>query len=348
VARITSREIIIVGAGGIVRDAHLPAYCKAGLRVAGIYDIDSTKAAALAAEYGIPVVLGSMNDVKYASRNVVFDFATPPDAFPQLISYLPQRAALLLQKPMGRTLEEARKICEACRAKKLDAAVNFQLRFAPAIAKARRMIEQGSIGELHDMEIRVTVYTPWHLWNFLERAPRLEILYHSIHYVDLIRSFLGNPARVYARTVKHPATSKLASTRTNIIMDYGDLVRANITTNHGHAYGQKHQESYVKWEGTRGAIKVGIGVLMDYPKGRPDTLEFVILEDGKEPEWQTDIVEGNWFPDAFIGSMESLLAFVEGKTNTLPTAVDDALNTMAVVESAYESSDRGGVPVIHT
>jgi predicted dehydrogenase len=345
---LNSREIIIVGAGGIVRGAHLPAYRKAGLRVAGIYDIDSAKAAALAAEYGIPMVLGSMSDVRKASQNTVFDFATPPDAFLHLISCLPEGAAVLLQKPMGRTLTEARTIREACRAKKLNAAVNFQLRFAPAIAKARQMIERGCIGELHDMEIRVTVYTPWHLWSFLERAPRLEIVYHSIHYVDLIRSFLGNPARVYARTVRHPAASKLASTRTNIIMDYGDLVRANITTNHGHAYGQKHQESYVKWEGTRGAIKVGLGVLMDYPKGRPDTFEFVILEDGKEPEWQTDVVEGNWFPDAFIGSIGSLFAFVDGKTNVLPTAVDDALKTMAVVESAYESSDRGGVAVAYT
>jgi len=342
-----SRNIIIVGAGGIVRDAHLPAYRKAGFRVAGIYDIDQPKAATLAAEYGIPVVYNSMSELKGASKNAVFDLATPPDAFTQLISCFAEGAAVLLQKPMGRTLAEARAILMACRAKKLTAAVNFQLRFAPAIVRARQIIEQGEIGELHDMEVRVTAYTPWHLWTFLESAPRLEILYHSIHYVDLIRSFLGNPTRVYARTVKHPAASNLAPTRTNIIMDYGDLVRANITTNHGHAYGQKHQESYVKWEGTRGAIKVGLGVLLDYPKGRPDTFEFAILDTGKEPEWKAEIVAGNWFPDAFIGSMTSLLDFVARKTATLPTAVDDALETMAVVESAYESSDRGGVPVLY-
>src|ERR1022692_4060294 len=53
-------------------------------------------------------------------------------------------------------------------------------------------------------------------------------------------------------------------------MDYGDMVRANIQTNHGHAYGPKHQESYAKWEGTRGAIKTRLGVLLDYPRGLPD------------------------------------------------------------------------------
>lgn len=174
-----SREIIIVGAGGIVRDAHLPAYRKAGFRVAGIYDINQAKAATLAAEYGIPVVYDGMSDVKAASNEAVVDLATPPDTFPQLISSLAGGAAVLLQKPMGRTLDEARAILLACRSKKLTAAVNFQLRFAPAIVKARQMIDQGEIGKLHDMEVRVTAYTPWHLWTFLESAPRLEILYHT-------------------------------------------------------------------------------------------------------------------------------------------------------------------------
>ena len=78
------------------------------------------------------------------------------------------------------------------------------------------------------MEVRVSVYTPWHLWTFLEGIPRVEIVYHSMHYVDLIRSFLGEPSGVHAKTVKHPATPKLAATRSNIILDYGDEIRASI------------------------------------------------------------------------------------------------------------------------
>ena len=56
---------------------------------------------------------------------------------------------------------------------------------------------------------------------------------------------------------------------------------------------------------------------------------------------------GNCFPDAFIGSMRSLLAFVNGESKVLPTAVDDALRTMEVVEAAYESNEHGGVGVMY-
>ncbi|HPU57778.1 MAG TPA: gfo/Idh/MocA family oxidoreductase, partial [Verrucomicrobiota bacterium] len=38
------RPIVIIGAGGIVRDAHLPAYRKANFPVAGIYDLNPAAA----------------------------------------------------------------------------------------------------------------------------------------------------------------------------------------------------------------------------------------------------------------------------------------------------------------
>ena len=132
------------------------------------------------------------------------------------------------------------------------------------------------IGELHDVEVRVTCHMPWEIWTFLFGIPRMEVLYHSIHYVDLVRSFLGEPAGVYCKTVKHPRQMQLASTRTAIAFDYGDVKRATITTNHGHDFGPRHQESYFKLEGTEGAIKGRIGVNLDYPRGAPDNLEYCV------------------------------------------------------------------------
>ncbi len=43
------RPIVIIGTGGIVADAHLPAYRKAGFQIAGLYDRDGAKASSLAA-----------------------------------------------------------------------------------------------------------------------------------------------------------------------------------------------------------------------------------------------------------------------------------------------------------
>ncbi len=331
-----------------MRDAHLPAYRKAGFEVASIFDSNRERALDLAKAFTIPSVTNSISEsVAGASPDSVFDIATPAKAFLDILKQLPDGCGVLIQKPMGDNLAEARRILDLCRAKKLKAAINFQMRQAPAIRAARKLIAEGRIGELHDLEVRVTVYTPWHLWTFLEEIPRVEILYHSIHYLDLVRSFFGDPKHVYAKTVKHPKMPKLASTRTNMILDYGDTLRANIQTNHGHEYGMKHQESYVKWEGTKGAIKTRLGLLMDYPKGVPDEFEYCVLGGDGAPEWKTVEIEGSWFPDAFIETVANLMCFVEGSSSELPSSVEDAFRTMALVEAAYESSASGGTEVCY-
>ena len=50
----------------------------------------------------------------------------------------------------------------------------------------------------------------------------MEILYHSIHSLDLIRAFPGEPYGVHALTLKHPKAPKLASTRSTLLLDYGE------------------------------------------------------------------------------------------------------------------------------
>jgi predicted dehydrogenase len=242
---------------------------------------------------------------------------------------------------MGETLQDAKEILQISREKRLKAGVNFQLRYAPFIKVARQMISEGLLGEICDIEVNVNVYTPWHLWSFLFDNPRVEILYHSIHYLDLVRSFLGNPLGVYAKTTKHPDQMQLASTRSNIIMDYGDRIRANILTNHAHKYGTRHQQSYIKFEGTKGAIKIKMGLLMDYPNGVPDEFEYIIIDENNSSEWRKVDIEGTWFPHAFMGPMIEVMRKTIGITKTIDNSVEDAIYTMACVEAAYISSASG-------
>lgn len=344
-----TRPIVLIGAGGIVKDAHLPAYRKAGFGTEVIFDLDRQKAAALAAEFGIPKVAATLDEaIALASADAVFDIALPPGAIMATLEKIPAGRGVLIQKPMGEDIGQAAVIHALCRRKKLTAAVNFQMRYAPYVIAARHLIDAGEIGEVHDMEVRVTVDTPWHLWPFFETLQRVEMAIHSIHYLDVVRSFLGNPRGIYAKSVKHPFTQKIASTRSAIILDYGDTLRANIQTNHGHAYGLEHQESYIKWEGTKGAIKARMGVLMDYPKGLPDQLQVCIFQDDKPTPWTEIPIEGSWFPDGFIGTMASVMIALEDPSRPAPTGVEDAFQTMALVEAAYESSASGATPISFT
>ncbi|HEX2618639.1 MAG TPA: Gfo/Idh/MocA family oxidoreductase, partial [Phototrophicaceae bacterium] len=210
----TPLPIVSIGMGGIVHDAHYPAYKIAGLPVVGGYDTSAERARTMQQKFDVPTLYDSLEAAfEQAPSNAVFDVAVPGYAILDVLKLMPANRAVLIQKPMGETMDEARAILKLCREKHLTAAINFQMRFMPQIIAARNMIAQGVIGEVNDMEVRMQIYTPWSTWPFLMHLPRLEILYHSIHYIDLTRSFLGDPDSVYAKTLKHPVSPGQSSSR---------------------------------------------------------------------------------------------------------------------------------------
>lgn len=333
------KPIVIFGAGSIVADAHLPAYRKAGLDVLGIYDPDLAKAEALADKWRISAY--RTREEAIGHNNAIFDLATPPAAHVEILSKLPVGSPALIQKPMGNNLDEASQILTVCRQRKLRAAVNFQLRFAPVSLALKSAIEQELLGEIVDFDAWLALDTPWHLWKFLEGLPRVEIALHSIHYLDLIRSILGNPLGVHARTMGHPS-SEMSQTRTSAMLDYGDQVRCNLSINHNHAFGRKFQASEIRIGGTHGAAFMKLGVNLDYPAGEPDELW---IHAGGDSDWQQIKLVGEWFPDAFVGRMLQLQRFVCGEEKELISSAQDAWYTMALVEAAYISSASPMTPI---
>ena len=333
-----AKPIIIFGAGSIVADAHLPAYRKAGLTVKGIYDPDQVKAEKLANDWGCSVyrTLEQATD----HDDVVFDLATPPGVHLDILRKLPIGAPALIQKPMGNDLDDATQILKICTERQLRAAVNFQLRFAPMSLALSSAIEQGLLGEVVDFDAWLALDTPWHLWKFLEGLPRVEISLHSIHYLDLIRSILGEPRGIHARTVGHPA-SQMSQTRTSAMLDYGDQIRCNLSINHDHAFGRKFQACEFRLCGTQGAAYMKLGVNLDYPKGEPDELW---IKTGAA-DWQQIELIGEWFPDAFVARMLQMQRFANGEESQLISSVQDAWHTMALVEAAYTSSAAPMTPI---
>jgi predicted dehydrogenase len=205
----------------------------------------------------------------------------------------------------------------------------------------RDLIDRRVIGELRDIEVRVVDRQPWEEWSFLKGAPRLEVLYHSIHYLDTIRAIAGEPRSVYCYAVAHPELEGFADTRSTIILDYADRIRCSLTMHHVHRHDPTHRASMLKVEGTRGAAVLTLGVNIDYPKGTPDHLVVA----WEPSEWTQIPLRGSWFTEAFEGPMSNLQRFVAGEDPALVSPVADAIKTMALVEACYQSSERGGTPI---
>ena len=69
---MSNRPIILIGAGGIVESAHLPAYQKAGLKVIGITDLDQQKARNIAKKSTSQTYMTQYTKQQYTHQNIQY------------------------------------------------------------------------------------------------------------------------------------------------------------------------------------------------------------------------------------------------------------------------------------
>jgi hypothetical protein len=67
-------------------------------------------------------------------------------------------------------------------------------------------------------------------------------------------------------------------------------------------------------------------------------LEYGDQRDQDRLELTTNEMKGNRFPNSFIGPMASLMRMTQNEIEQILTSEDDAIQTMAVVEAASQSS----------
>jgi predicted dehydrogenase len=94
----------------------MPAYRKAGWKVSSVFDLDMSRAEAVARDFGAGRVCSSLDEaVSTAGPDAVFDLALPASATLGVLSSLPDGSHALVQKPLGENLEQATAIRDACR-----------------------------------------------------------------------------------------------------------------------------------------------------------------------------------------------------------------------------------------
>jgi predicted dehydrogenase len=338
VAPADRKKIGICGAGGIVDGAHLPAYKKAGLEVVAIFDVDHSKAKEVAARHGIPRVYATLEELLADSDVEIVDIAVPAEAQPEIFAQVAAaKKHILAQKPFATTVAAGELMVKQAADNGIIAAVNQQLRFEEGVAAAHKMVELGWIGKVSNISINVNLITPWELWPWAKDLDRLEVMLHSIHYHDLIRWFLGDAKTVFCAAGRTKGQFPKGETRTISTALYDNGVTSLVHANHVNRGNDNYAEYRI--DGDQGSIRGTLGLLYDYPNGRVDTLEVnsqVLPTDG----WLPYPVTTRWFPDAFIGTMGSVMKAIS-YGDPLRSSVAENVGTLKMVEALYVSMDFG-------
>jgi predicted dehydrogenase len=325
--------IAFIGCGGIVNYGHIPAYQASGFNMIGGYDLNQEAAVKTVQAHGLNKVYESVDEVLLDPSVQIVDIAVLPWEQHHIVEKAVVAGKhLLCQKPFSNQYAEAVEMTKLAKQAHLKIAVHQQFRWSSIIRTVRALMLEGWLGDILDVQVQVSITTPWDMWPWLASQPRLEVLFHSIHYLDSLRFLFGDPALITSRHTKHPAQKSKGETKTITVWDYTSGLQILIAV--CHFDWSPGLYSLFRVLGTEGLIEGTIGTNYDYPDGRSDTIKFTSRT---RPERDfSATLPGKWIPDAFYGPMASLMEAIQTDGEPL-TSAEDNLGTLRVVEAAYRS-----------
>lgn len=326
-----------IGAGMIMAECHLAAYAEAGFKVAAIASRTKKNAQAVADRWSIKTVHNTPEDLISDPSVEIVDIAYPPDLQPALIRKAlaaPNVKAILAQKPLSLSLEEAKALRDEAAAAGKILSVNQNMRYDQSMRVLKQLIDAGDLGEIVFAQIDMHAIPHWQ--GFLGGYDRLTLSNMSVHHLDILRFLFGDPDDITSLTRPDPRTKFAHSD--GIVVSTLKFPSGAVAVSLEDVWSGPKAEGYqddqhIGWrvEGSEGVAKGTIG----WPTGVPSTLSYASQKTTKgewvSPQWDT-----MWFPQAFIGVMEQLQHALN--TGAAPAlSVADNVRTMALVEAAYRS-----------
>lgn len=162
--------------------------------------------------YGGSAYFGSYEDAASDPRVDAMYFITPHDLHLENAQLAANHGKhVLMEKPIARTVDEAREIIDCTKRAGVTLMVAENFRFDPATARAKELIADGAIGDLTFVDVQSENLDGgcegWRL--SLERCGGGRMIDGGIHYVDVLRNIAGHPESVYALVPNHKTIPSL-------------------------------------------------------------------------------------------------------------------------------------------
>lgn len=187
----------VVGAGWIGRRHAEALAARDDVVVAAVCDLDAARAAAVARLSGADVYSGWQEMLDAAALDALW-VCTPPKAHAgPAVGALNRGLPVYLEKPIARSLEDARAIVAAATRHPVACAVGYQWHAIDFLGDLRQALAGRPVGCLLGQSVGGTASRPW----FLDQAESGgNLLERGSHHIDLARALAGEVTRVQAAT----------------------------------------------------------------------------------------------------------------------------------------------------
>jgi predicted dehydrogenase len=168
--------------------------------IAAVVGSRPERAKSFADAQGIPIATDNLQEVLDHKEIEAVHILTPNvDHFPQSMAALNAGKAVLCEKPMTTTVDEARQMVALAKSKNAINAVQHNLRYYPVLQQLRQMIAKGDLGEI--LSVQGTYSQDWLLyetdWNWrIDQTENGQLRVMGdigSHWMDMIQHLTGLP-----------------------------------------------------------------------------------------------------------------------------------------------------------
>jgi predicted dehydrogenase len=315
----------LIGAGGIARTAHLPAFRAASPRIEIVAALDSDPN--IAPLDGVPLFRDASSLLAAGPIDFV-DVCTPPSSHLPLARWaLEHGLHVLCEKPVAVTRADAESLVAAARSAGRVVVPCHQYRFNPVWRQIGEWVRDGAIGHWHLAELSVYRLKadggalPWRSQR--EASGGGILLDHGTHLLYSLFDLGGEPQTVRAWTGRLRHREYEVEDTAQLLITFPDRIATILLT-----WAAGHRENRVRVIGECGTIDWHGGLLSLERDGQERReLDFTAQLDKRS--------YASWFMrlfDTFADAMDS------GEADE---ALADITRVAAVLEAAYESARSG-------
>ncbi|HKR69911.1 MAG TPA: Gfo/Idh/MocA family oxidoreductase [Streptosporangiaceae bacterium] len=292
-------RVAVVGTGSWAQRAHLPGWQRDGrAEVVAVADTNAQALAAAAEKFGVPKAVADYRELLEDPDIDVVDVVTGNRPhFGVSWDALQAGKHVLCEKPVHPDYRKTREAADLAAAKGLKTKVGFTFRYAPAIQFARRLIDEGYVGEPYlfngyeQNSQWIDPATPLRQVDPSADPQRLAVSSiegYGAPIIDIMHWWLGSPLQAVVGTMRNFVPVRM-------VRDTGQMTRANIDdgdmwiAEFGSGALASIQSSYVtvgnypgieaRIYGSEGAIIVRLvdefGICQTIKTARKDAVEFV-------------------------------------------------------------------------
>ena len=339
--------IAVIGLGAAARNIHLPAIEKtSGLTVLGGVDPVADKDV-----FKFPVYR-DFSALLAACNPDIVAIVTPPDSHGSIATHaLKAGAHVFCEKPFVLSLEEGLEVIKIARSVDRHVVVNNEFRFMNVHEEARRRIGTDAFGDL----LFVSMHQTFRVTEETEKGWRGEsnqrtCFEFGTHVLDLCRYFFGEEPHAISARMPKPDNPTGADYLNLIQLEFsGDRV-AHITLDR--LSRGPHRYLDIRLDGSTACIETHIGGKAEVTLGVSSGTKRPFARLDLAASASADLYQGERRRriatdplDLFANSTAKLLkAMLDAIRNgeKPPCSAEDNLNTLALMLSAYQSSEAGG------